>query len=185
MKIVNHRVSFYDFLTSLQAQQYQGSYPLPYPTPPQDYSPVQTPTEESGRNWCIAATEAEMELKYPTPVSEPEYQTRAQEEPDFFVADLNPDRYWQKLMEKLQNYAQKWACDFEDFDDCIQRWMAEVGPPCLGWNRFWAVMCKLYKDARQLSAVHGSGVIHTAYTLMRENHCKKMCNIMKLVLLEL
>ena len=124
-----------------------------------------------------------MELKYPTPVTE--YQIGVQEEPDFSVVDLNPDRFWQRLMEKLQDYAQKWARDFDDFDDYIQHWMAEVGPPCLGWLRFWAVMCKLYEKARKMSAMQGSGVIQAAYTLMRENHCEKMCTIMRLVLLEM
>ena len=156
----------------LQAQLYGDYPPVPYPTPPQDHSPVLTPTEESGTPRPTVDTETQ--LKFPTQVT------------DFSVADRNPDRYWQKLMGKLPSYVERWGRDVDDlkFDDYIKLRMEEAGPPCLGCYRFWAVMCKLYADAKQQSALRGSGVIRTAYCLMRENDCEKMCNVMELVLLE-
>ena len=160
----------------LQAQLYGDYPPVPYPTPPQDRSPyatlppdspVLTPTEESGTPRPTVDTETQ--LKFPTQVT------------DFSGADRYPDIYWQKLMSKLPSYVERWDRDLK-FDDYIKLRMEEAGPPCLGCYRFWAVMCELHENAKQQSG--GSGVIRTAYCLMRENNCEKMCNVMRLVLLE-
>ena len=144
---------------------------------------MQTPIEESGIPWRTVDTTTQNALKYPTPVSGPEHQT---DELDFSVADRSPDRYWQKLMSKLKGYVERWGRDVDDlkFDDYIKHCMEEAGPPCLGCYRFWAVMCKLYENVKQQSALRGSGVIRTAYCLMRENNCERMCNVMRLVLLD-
>ena len=167
----------------LQAQLYGDYPPVPYLTPPQDHSPVLTPTEESGIPWPTVDTETQTGLKFPTPVTESDHPT---EELDFSVADRNPDRYWEELTNKLPSYVEKWGRDVDDskFDDYIKRCMKKAGLPCLGCYRFGDVMCKLYADAKQQSALRGSGVIRTAYCLMRENDCKRMCIVMELVLLE-
>ena len=161
----------------LQAQ-FDGDYRFPvlYLTPPQDRSPVQTPIEESGISSPTVDTETQTTLKFPTPVTEL----------DFSVADGNPDRYWQKLMSKLKDYVKKWGRDVDDlkFDDYIKLRMDEAGASCLGCYRFWAVMCKLHEKAKQQSVQRGSGVIWTAYCLMRENNCEKMCRVMELVSLQ-
>ena len=171
----------YDFANVLQARRYPDSYP-PYETPPPD-SPVLTPTEESGIPWPTVDTETQTALKFPTPVTEPDHHT---EELDFSVADRSPDRYWKTLMSKLQVYVEiGWAHDVDDlkFDYYIELCMEELeGPPGCGWDKFQAVMQTMYENAKQQSG--GSGVIRTAYCLMRENNCKKMCNVMRVVLLE-
>ena len=166
----------------LQAQ-FDGDYPfpVPYPTPPQDHSPVHTPIEESGTPWPTVDTERQTPLKFPTPVTD-----HQREELGFSVADRNPDRYWEELINKLPSYVVKWSRDVGDskFDNYIKLRMDEAGAPCLGCSRFWAVMCKLHEDAEQQSVQRGSGVIWTAYCLMRENNCEKMCRVMELVLLQ-
>ena len=139
---------------------------------------MQTPTEESERTQRTSANEAEAALKYPIRVSD------AYEELDFSVANQSPDIYWDKLMKKLLVYAQKWARPSDGYDAYIQRYMEKKGPHCLGWGAFGAFMCDLYETAK-LHAVQGSGVIQAAYTLMRVHRCEKMCNVMRLVLLEM
>ena len=114
----------------------------------------------------------------PTPVYE-----SVQAEPDFSVADRAPEECWQKMMRKLPLYAEKWSTD--GYDYYIQLRMEEKGPHCLGWGAFGAVLCDLYREATCLHAVRGRGVIRAAYTQMKERGCEKMCNVMKLVLLEL
>lgn len=161
----------------MQAQHYQGSSSSLYLTPPQEHSSesLQTPTEESGG---LAVTDAETALPRPTPVYE-----SVQAEPDFSVADRAPEECWQKMMRKLPLYAEKWSTD--GYDYYIQLRMEEKGPHCLGWGAFGAVLCDLYREATCLHAVRGRGVIRAAYTQMKERGCEKMCNVMKLVLLEL
>ena len=141
---------------------------------------MHTPIEES---WPSDDTETQTALKFPTPATETDHQT---EQLDFSVADRNPDRYWEELMGKLPSYVVKWSRDVGDlkFDDYIKRCMDEAGAPCLGCYRFWAVMCKLHEKAKQQSVQRGSGVIWTAYCLMRENNCEKMCRVMELVSLQ-
>lgn len=179
----------YDFVNLLQAQQYgYQAYlvPSPYATPPQESDPsqVQTPIEESGRFQPTAITVSDDALKLPTPVSEPEHQRVEQEETIFSRADRFPDRFWKKLMDKLEFYGEKWARN-DAFDPYIKLRMEEEGPPYLGWKRFWLVVIKLHEEARHLSAVRGNGAIRTAYTLMMEKGCEKMCNVMQPTLLEM
>ena len=108
-------------------------------------------------------------LKYPTP--------------DYLLTDRDPEIYWDILMRKLPHYVEQWARD--GYDDYIKQCMVEKGPLCLGWAAFGAVLCDVYKTAVQRSQISNCGVIQAAYTLLRENKCTKMCNVMELVLLEL
>ena len=91
-------------------------------------------------------------------------------------------------MSKLKDFVEiSWAHDVGDlkFDYHIKVCMEELeGPPSRDWDRFQAVMRTLYENAKQQSALREYGVIRTAYCLMREYNCEKMCNVMKLVLLQ-